>query len=338
MPAAQSLQVLKKGMVIIMYRCLVFGSGSAYLYRKFNINYKFVQIIAILDNDQLKWGTRLDGILIDKPNNIYNYEFDYILIASSYYIEIQQQLITLGIGKEKIIPFYAFVNPGHLGRLSVSNHYIKYDSGYRYGIEVGGANNPIEILDQRVVVKQVDYCDHSLIEDCFSGMTLVKVDIIDDGERLDTIADNSLDFIVACHMLEHCRNPIGTIRNFIQKLRQDGLIILAIPDKRFTFDINREVTQVDHLLLDDIDPSRERDKVHYFDKEVNLLSEEELKFIQKSMEMDERIHFHVWDPNYFIQFICETKKYLKDSFSIEQVGSINNGEGSNEILCILKKL
>ena len=321
-----------------MFHCLVFGCGSAYHYRKTKLNYEHLNIIAILDNCQSKWGTYLDEMLIDNPANVHKYQFDYILIMSSYYKEITDQLMQLGVDRSKIIPLSAIINSevGN-GRLTISNQYIRYDDGYRYGIEVGGANNPIKIWDQRVVVKQVDYCDHSLLDDFFSQYSLVKVDIIDDGEKLETFEDNSLDFIVSCHMIEHCRNPIGTIRNFISKLRSKGLIFMAIPDKRYTFDSHRELTTWEHLLLDDERPDRERDKIHYYDKEVPLLSDAELDAMNKSIELDERIHFHVWDANSFIEFIYETKKYLGESFTIEQVGNVNNGEGSNELICVLKK-
>jgi ferredoxin len=36
----------------------------------------------------------------------------------------------------------------------------------------------------------------------------VEVDVVDDGERLESFADASLDFVVSSHFLEHCQDPI----------------------------------------------------------------------------------------------------------------------------------
>ena len=42
---------------------------------------------------------------------------------------------------------------------------------------------------------------------------LTQVDVVDDGEKLATIADESQDFIVANHFLEHTEDPVGTIEH-----------------------------------------------------------------------------------------------------------------------------
>ena len=44
---------------------------------------------------------------------------------------------------------------------------------------------------------------------------LTPVDVVDDGEKLLTIAEESQDFIVANHFLEHCENPIRTIETHL---------------------------------------------------------------------------------------------------------------------------
>jgi SAM-dependent methyltransferase len=54
-------------------------------------------------------------------------------------------------------------------------------------------------------------------------------------------------FRVANHFLEHCENPIQTIVNFSRVLRDGGILYMAVPDKRFTFGVERPVT--DYQLL-----------------------------------------------------------------------------------------
>jgi hypothetical protein len=39
------------------------------------------------------------------------------------------------------------------------------------------------------------------------AVRLVEADIVDNGETISSIADNSWDFAIANHMIEHCQNP-----------------------------------------------------------------------------------------------------------------------------------
>ena len=60
----------------------------------------------------------------------------------------------------------------------------------------------------------------------------------------------SQDFIIANHFIEHTEDPIGTIKRFLTVLRPQGILYMAVPDKRFTFDLERPLTSLEHLLRD----------------------------------------------------------------------------------------
>ena len=74
--------------------------------------------------------------------------------------------------------------------------------------------------------------------------------MIDDGERLETFAEESVDFIVANHFMEHTQDPIRTIETHLSKLRPGGILFYAVPDKRYTFDFRRPRTTLEHLIAD----------------------------------------------------------------------------------------
>ena len=57
-----------------------------------------------------------------------------------------------------------------------------------------------------------------------------------------------VDAVVASHVFEHIPDPIGWLRNFASVLRPGGTVTLAIPDMRYTFDVNRRVSEVSDLL------------------------------------------------------------------------------------------
>jgi hypothetical protein len=53
---------------------------------------------------------------------------------------------------------------------------------------------------------------------------------------------------MASHLIEHIPDPIAWLMDIAQVLRPGGFLALIIPDKRFTFDINRRTTQISDLV------------------------------------------------------------------------------------------
>lgn len=82
-------------------KILIFGTGTYYLhYKKYTMG---EEIVALVDNDTVKWGKKLDGHRIIAPSEIGNYEYDQIYLCSLLYTkEMKEQLLKLGIGEEKI--------------------------------------------------------------------------------------------------------------------------------------------------------------------------------------------------------------------------------------------
>src|SRR5437588_12306604 len=83
-------------------------------------------------------------------------------------------------------------------RLLLSSFYLQ-----GHGLEVGALHQPLELTSKA----SVQYVDRLSVADLrkhypeLNSVNLVDVDIIDDGERLTTVANDSQDFIVANHML-----------------------------------------------------------------------------------------------------------------------------------------
>jgi 2-polyprenyl-3-methyl-5-hydroxy-6-metoxy-1,4-benzoquinol methylase len=164
---------------------------------------------------------------------------------------------------------------------------------------------------------------------------LVNVDIIDNGELLSKIADTSLDFIISNHMLEHCQNPLGTIRNHLGKLKPGGIIYMAIPDKRFSFDRNRQLTSFEHIVTDyksGADCSRAGHFLEWSKFCNNLNGEDAAIRSKKLMEMDYSIHYHVWDYYSFSDFLNKAQEYLCNSFNVKFIA-----QNKHEIIAVITK-
>jgi SAM-dependent methyltransferase len=225
-----------------------------------------------------------------------------------------------------------------LDRPGVSASYIKGE-----GIEIGGLNYPLVVRDG-VKVKYVDRIPAEEQFDILSelkGQKLVPVDIVDDGETLATIADGSQDFVIANHFIEHTQNVVLTIQNMLRVLRRDGVIFMAIPDKRQTFDHLRAITTTDHLIRDyELGPAQSEhghyfDFVKYTDHGLGKSDSEIEKVIEELKAKNWSIHFHVWDHQAMIDMFCMMKKHFGFAFEIEVARAAQSG--GHESIFVLRK-
>lgn len=55
-------------------------------------------------------------------------------------------------------------------------------------------------------------------------------------------ADGPFDYVVAAHVIEHIANPLGWFQG-LERVLTDEDLSLVIPDRRFSFDVNRLETR-----------------------------------------------------------------------------------------------
>jgi len=219
-------------------------------------------------------------------------------------------------------------------RMTLSHKFIRGN-----GIEIGALHMSLSVHPD-AKVKYVDYLPVSKLRKHYpelKDLPLVDVDIVDDGEKLTKVKKSSQDFIIANHFLEHCQDPIGTLITFYEKLRGGGILYMAIPDKRYTFDMHRPLTSYTHLLEEHkIYPSKKFYRAHC--QEVAKLTEgiKQKKNIenraQALMDMNYSIHYHVWTQKELVEFFNKTAERF--SLNIEIEAMINN---MHEVIFIIKK-
>lgn len=213
------------------------------------------------------------------------------------------------------------------------------------GIEIGASCYPVPIYNQEIKVQYLDHIDRNVTHDMKAGKGLqyVKVDIIDDVERLDKIKARTLDFIIMCHVLEHTRNPIGIIENCLSKLKCGGKLVITIPDKRFIFDKNRPLTTWEHLVDDYREINDEKDLQHMIEYLI-MSNEYDEKFAyeeaKKRIQADYRPHYHVWDMNSFYDFLNRINGVIKEKSLIIHYSQnkLNQGRSGREIIAVLEKV
>lgn len=132
------------------------------------------------------------------------------------------------------------------------------------------------------------------------------VSLVADGESMDCIADGSLDFITANHVIEHCEDPIATLKTFTRKLKTGGKVFMAVPDMRRTFDRQRTETTWEHLSADHAGGPQHSREEHYrewVERVENMTGEAAAQRAQELRTMKYSIHFHCWTRAGFEAFL-----------------------------------
>ena len=191
------------------------------------------------------------------------------------------------------------------------------------GVEIGAMNWPLAVPAD----VHVTYVDHMSVEDQRAAHPELRsraVDVIDDGERLETFAEESVDFIVANHFMEHTEDPIGTIETHLSKLRPGGILFYAVPDKRYTFDFRRPRTTLEHLIAD-YERGPEASRWEHFLEWERMVYEpgtappDEEQVRHKATEDEATgysIHFHVWTQADLLELLLYCQERF-GSFEIE---------------------
>jgi SAM-dependent methyltransferase len=216
-------------------------------------------------------------------------------------------------------------------------HHIRGD-----GVEVGALHSPFDITGLSVTrIRYVDRFDVPELRRHYpelEGHELVPVDIIDDGQVLSKVPDGSLDFVIANHMIEHCDNPLGTLRNWVAKLKPGGICFVALPDQRKGWDERREVTTLQHMIEDErVDPAeRKRRNREHFREWVELVgNEKDEAKIQHLIDIDYSIHYHVFTFESFRRLLQYARDEMRVPFEI--IDSMEPSEASWESIFVLKR-
>jgi SAM-dependent methyltransferase len=201
------------------------------------------------------------------------------------------------------------------------------------GIEIGGLDAPLKLV--RGV--SVRYVDRWTLEELrrqypeLADVELVRPDILDDGETLTTVAAESIDFVIANHFIEHTENPIGTIEQHLRVLRRDGVLFYAIPDKRQTFDRDRPVTPLDHVVSDYRDGPEKSRRAHV-EEWVEHMEGGVAARVDELMSGARSIHWHVWTAVQILELFEHCRRELGlpiEVLAFEQV--------DHEVIVVLRK-
>ncbi|QWR78491.1 methyltransferase domain-containing protein [Candidatus Magnetomonas plexicatena] len=296
-------------------------------------------------------------------------ELKKIICSYADRVNIVKEIINSGVLKAEDV-LSATIDTGALSfieavQICLQKNYLEIRQLYSAlyicgdGIEIGALNKPLKV-SSAAKVSYVDRTPNEQLKEHYSDIdTFLNVDIVDNGEKLATIADSSQDFVIANHFLEHCENVIEALNNMLRVLKLKGILYLAVPDMRYTFDKDRQTTSFKHLLMDyteGTETSRDahyrdwaehvvmyehwnahcREESSYCDWLTNIDSFKKEKYINRwtseLMSKSYSIHFHVWSPVEILQMLTSYKTLSIYDFEVLTVTASNG-----EIIIILER-
>ena len=123
------------------------------------------------------------------------------------------------------------------------------------GAEIGPLTHPIVSKDDGPVI-YIDHADTEALKQKYYNDPAVDTDAIVDVDVLwgdNTIGEelgpgNSVDYVIASHVVEHVPDLVGWLKEISSVLGQGGSLRLAVPDRRFCFDYRRDDTRLSDIL------------------------------------------------------------------------------------------
>lgn len=187
------------------------------------------------------------------------------------------------------------------------------------GIEIGGpsklfeSNNLFPIYLPNIYLDNLNFNQNTIWEKnlehegeyIFSTNNKPGKQFVGEASDLNNIESEKYDFLVTSHFLEHTSNPLKCLREFSRILKKNGLILIIVPYKNFTFDRKRSYTTYEHLIKDYQENVLEDDLTHIseilenHDLIVDYNSGTYDKFMERCLKNNtyRGMHHHVFSVN-----------------------------------------
>jgi len=146
-----------------------------------------------------------------------------------------------------------------LEQITRNSYFGKYVHKTQLGIEIGPSYRPtFSKLDGWNIVT-VDHCSKSdlvlkyraeNVDEKFIA-NIEEVDFIWTGQSYVELFDGhpKHDYIVASHVIEHAQDLLSFLRETSELLIDGGYLLLAVPDKKATFDFFRPNTTIGDVII-----------------------------------------------------------------------------------------
>lgn len=180
----------------------------------------------------------------------------------------------------------------------------------KQGVEIGGPSSTggllyrlCEHMDNVIFSKNTVWSQHTDEYVYYQGKT-GKV-IINDAVNITNISDESYDFCFASHCLEHIANPIKAVKEWLRIVKQNGYVVLILPEKTQCFDHKRKYSPISTLVsqyeknVGEDDLSTLPEILANHDLSMDLPAGNLEQFTQRSLDNynNRCLHHYVYNPD-----------------------------------------
>lgn len=146
----------------------------------------------------------------------------------------------------------------------------------RLGLEIGAGYNPLLPKAEGWRVETLDHAPREVLVAKYAGAAVdtSRIEPVDHvsagGSVFEAVGEEGrFAYIVASHVVEHTPDLLRFLLDCQRLLQPDGVLALAVPDKRFSFDVLRPVASTGDVLQAHLEgrtrhtPGRVFDEVAY---------------------------------------------------------------------------
>jgi SAM-dependent methyltransferase len=219
------------------------------------------------------------------------------------------------------------------------------------GLELGPGHQPFEVpegLQVALVDQWVPAESRALFYELDETVSFPVPDIVSnlDTDRLSMVGDDSQDFVIASHILEHLADPIGMIGEIHRVLRPGGVLLALLPDRRRTFDRTRYGTPLEHLVAEHEAGTIVVDDAHIVEFIVHadhlMRREEGTEPEPMTQELIDAhrlrsIHAHCWTEDEFLDVVVYCVRDRGLGLTLVDGFSSRAGRGGWEFGLVLRK-
>ena len=123
------------------------------------------------------------------------------------------------------------------------------------GLEIGPSLNPVVPKRDGYDVETIDHTDKKGLQEKYlqQGLDISNIEEVDyiwNGKPYTELTGKTdyYNYIIASHVIEHTNDLISFFRDCSALLKENGVLSLVIPDKRYCFDYLRPVTSISQVL------------------------------------------------------------------------------------------
>lgn len=123
------------------------------------------------------------------------------------------------------------------------------------GLEIGPSHSPVAPKKEGFNVEVIDTHDRDGLIKRYKELdidvdNIEEVDYVWNGKSYAELTGkaNHYDWILASHVIEHVPDLIGFLLDCAEVLKDDGVLTLAVPDKRYCFDHFRPISTISQVI------------------------------------------------------------------------------------------